>query len=205
MRQFIVRGHDVPTEPGIDLDDLPGSAGRLDVLCRCVTAGLLLSHGIRSDALVRTVLRDAMTITFDGATIQHLHPDERSTAARFDDALADGQDTVGMVEVESSPGVRVSQAGLDTTLAEVAGEVVQLHPDGEPIPSWDPAEDVVAVLSDHRDFQSTDAEIIAEHVDRQISIGPVPVHAEQAITIVNNYLDTRGYARYSAQRAFRNS
>ncbi len=197
MREFIVLGHEVPTEPGIDLDDLPGSAGRLDVLCRCVTAGLLHSHGIRSDARVGTVLRDAMTITFDGRTIQGLHPDARSTAARFDAALADGQDAVGMVEVESSPGVRVSRAGLDATLDEVAGEIVQLHPGGQPLPSWKPPEDVAFVLSDHRDFQAGEGETLDDHVDHRISLGPVSVHADQAITIVHNYLDTEGYAVYS--------
>jgi tRNA (pseudouridine54-N1)-methyltransferase len=46
MRQFVVVGHDAPTTDDFSLDDLPG-AGRLDVLCRCITAALLLSHGIR--------------------------------------------------------------------------------------------------------------------------------------------------------------
>ncbi len=49
MRQFVIIGHDAPTTPEFSLDDLAGAAGRLDVLCRCVTSAFLLRHAIRED------------------------------------------------------------------------------------------------------------------------------------------------------------
>jgi len=65
MRQFVVIGRDVPVDPdAISLSDVPG-AGRLDVLCRCVSAGVFLSHGIRESVRVHLVIDDAFTATFD--------------------------------------------------------------------------------------------------------------------------------------------
>ena len=127
MRRFIVLGHGVATTPGFSLDDLPG-AGRLDVLCRCVSAGLLLSHGIREGTRVDLVLDDAFTVRFDGATVRHLHPDERNVAARIQGALEQRDGAVGRVPVETSPGVRLVRAGVEATLADAAeaGSLIRL-------------------------------------------------------------------------------
>ena len=94
MRQFVVCGHDAPTTPEFPLDDLPSAAGRLDVLCRCVNSALFLSHGIRDEARVHLVLRDELTVSFDGGSVRRLNPDERSTAATIRNALEGFQERV---------------------------------------------------------------------------------------------------------------
>ena len=196
MRRFCVLGHDAPTEPGINLNDLPGSAGRLDLLCRCVTSGLLHSHGIRADSEVVTNLQDQLTVRFSGDSIRQLHPDERSTAARFDRALEDARDAIGHVEVQSSPGISVSRLDLAQFLNTVETPIVQLHPAGAPIVEWTPPDDATFVLSDHHPFSAEEEALLSEVADERVSIGPVAVHADQAITVVHNYLDTGGYQQY---------
>ena len=88
MRRFLILGHSAPIDPGFHLNDLPGGAGRLDVLCRAVGASLLVSHGIRSDVEILLLLRNEVRIRIDGARVKRLNPDERSTAALIRRALA---------------------------------------------------------------------------------------------------------------------
>ena len=197
MPRYIVIGHEAPTDPDFPLNDLPGGAGRLDLLCRTVTASLLHSHGIRSDASVTTLHADEFAIRFDGATLRGLHPDERSTAARFREALARADEAVGMIEVEVAPGVTIARRTLERYLADLEEPIVQLHPEGDPITDLDPAGEYAFVLSDHQDFAPAETEVIEAAADRRVSLGPLAIHADQAITVVNNYLDTAGYRQYA--------
>ena len=194
MREFLIIAHEATTDPSFSLADLPGSAGRLDVLCRCVTAGLLRSHGIRDDTIVTVVIRDRLTIQFTGSSIRHLQPDERSTAARFRDAFTAAADAVGHVAVDVAPGITVSRLDLDTTLAECAnrGTVILLAEDGDPVWEWTPPDHPIFVLSDHHSFTAEEREQLASVSAETISLGPVALHADQAITIAHHVLDIDG-------------
>ena len=198
MRQFIVLGHDAPTTPDFSLDDLAGGAGRLDVLCRCVNSAFFLSHAIREDVRVHLVLRDELTIRFEGSDLRRLNPDERSTAALIRSALEQKDEAIGHVAVESSPGVYLTKRGFESVLEEVAsgGTVVQLHEDGDPVVEVEPPENPVFVLSDHHDFRDDEADLLAEIADRRVRLGPERLHADHAITVAHNYLDTDGFAEY---------
>jgi tRNA (pseudouridine54-N1)-methyltransferase len=197
VRQFLVVGHDAPTTPEFSLDDLPG-AGRLDLLARVVTAALLTSHGVREDARAHLVLDDAYTLVVDGATVRNLRPDERSTAARVREALADRENAVGALPAEPSPGVELYRGGLDAALdraATDAGTVVVLDADGASAADTVPPEDPLFVLSDHHDLADADRAAVADHDPRTLSLGPVALHADQAITVAHNWLDTDGFRR----------
>ncbi|MEF8851027.1 MAG: tRNA (pseudouridine(54)-N(1))-methyltransferase TrmY [Haloarculaceae archaeon] len=197
MRQFVVVGHDAPTTPDFSLDDLAGGAGRLDVLCRCVSAALFLSHDVREDVRVHLVLADELTVVFDGSAVRRVNPDERSTAALVRDALEERREAIGHVPVETSPGVSLYRFGLATALDRLAdGTVVQLHEDGDPVVERPVPTDPVFVLSDHRDFADSEAELLAEAADDRVRLGPRALHADHAITVAHNYLDTDGFERY---------
>jgi tRNA (pseudouridine54-N1)-methyltransferase len=195
VRQFLVVGHDAPTTPEFPLDDLPSAAGRLDVLCRCVNSALFLSHGIR-DARVHLVLGDAYTLTVDGASVRNLNPDERSTAARVRDALAARDEAIGYQPATPSPGVELRRMGLDATLDRLDGTLVELHEEGIPLPERSPTADPLFVLSDHRDFTDSEADLLADRADARVRVGPERLHADHAITVAHNWLDTDGYTRY---------
>ena len=211
MRQFVVIGHDVPTDPdAISLSDIPG-AGRLDLLCRCVATGVFLSHGIREAVRVHLVVADELTVTFDSERLRHLHPDERNVAARIRDALAAREDAIGHMPADVSPGVELRRMGLEATLDRILGEgshagsagtgannptLVQLHEEGDPLVDAAPPTDPVFVLSDHHDFTDEEESLFAAAAERRIRVSPELIHADHTITVVHNWLDTDGYESY---------
>ena len=196
MRQFVVRSHDLAAGADVSLDDLPG-AGRLDLLSRCVTSALLCSHDIREDVRVSLVI-DGYVVGFDGAELRRLNPDERSTAARIRDALAAREGAIGSMPARPSPGVSIRRGGFESLLDGLGDgrTVVELHADGAPVVDRSPPEDPVFVLSDHREFTEAEAELLESAADERVSLGPEALHADQAITVAHNYLDTDGYAAY---------
>jgi len=110
MRRFVVVGHKAATAGDFKLDDMAGSAGRLDILLRCINSTFFLSHGIRKDA--ESLSRPArgspnppVTVQLNGAEVRYLNPDERSTGALVRNALL----KLGPGEVKSSPGIYVSR------------------------------------------------------------------------------------------------
>jgi len=197
MRQFVVLGHDAPTTPDFPLDDLPGAAGRLDVLCRCVSAALFLSHGIREDVEVFLVLGDEVTVRVDSRDLQYMSPDERNVASLLKKALEAKDQAIGHREAESTPGIHVSKRGFEAVLDEaVSGTVVELHEDGAPLADVEPPEDPTFVLSDHRDFTEEEADLLADASDQRVRVGPEVLHADHTVTVAHNYLDTEGFEVY---------
>ena len=202
MRRFLILAHAAPTEPGFRLDDLPGGAGRLDVLCRAVGAALLVSHGIRRNAEAILLLRDEVRIRIDGGRVKRLNPDERSTAALIRRALSvfSGGGTVaadsevsgsaGHEETQSTPGIYVSRCSvsgaIDALLATGATPIV-LHEDGTPAESYPFPAEPAFILSDHTDFTEEEEALLAD-VPR-VSLGPRPLHTSQAITVTHCLLD----------------
>lgn len=193
MRQFLIVGEDAPTTAEFSLDGLP-EAGRMDLLARCVTASLLLSHGLRETVRTHLVLDDEFTVRFEGEQLRGLHPDERSTAALIRNALEQREEAIGHMPVETSAGVSLTRMGLDATLSNLDedGVVCQLHEDGDPIGESQPPENPIFVLSNHTDLDDTAAEIVDKYADRRVSLGPEPLHADHAISVVHNWLDRSG-------------
>jgi len=190
MRQFIVVARRAPTTSDFSLDALPES-GRMDLLARCVTASLLLSHGIRENVRTHLVLGDEFTVRFDGSELRGLHPDERSTAASVRAALEDRSEAIGHIPAEVSSGVSIVRMGLQGTLESLrsGSSLYQLHAEGDPMREVDIADDPVFVLSNHESLAEVDAELLATYADHRVSLGPESLHADHAITVANNRMD----------------
>ena len=197
MREFVVVGHEAPTTAEFSLDGLP-SAGRLDVLCRCVTAAFRLSHDFRDEIRVRLVLDDEYVVRFEGSELRHLRPDERSAGSLIRGALEARDGAIGAMEATASPGVHVGAGDFESAVAAAAetGTLVELHADGDPIVDLEPPDDVAFVLSDHRDFTDAEAAVLESVADERRSLGPEPIHADDAVTVAHNYLDTGGFEAY---------
>lgn len=197
MRQFVVVGHDVPTTPNISLEDLPG-AGRLDVLCRCVNSSFFLSHDLREDVRVHLVLDDEYIIRFEGSELRRLNPDERSTAAVIRGALEAREGAIGAMEANPSPGVYIGNGDFESTVRAVAKDstLVELHEDGRPVVDLEAPTNPAFVLSDHHDFTEHEAELLESVADERVSLGPEALHADHAIIVAHNYLDTDGFRKY---------
>ncbi len=186
MRQFLILGHTASIDPGFTLNDLPGGAGRMDVLCRAIGATLFLSHGIRRDVKTNLLLQGQVHVRIRGDRVKRLNPDERSTAALIRHALK----ALSGEEVESSPGITVAPRSLEDLMGsfEVEGVTpVVLDEQGTRVEDVTMPETPVFILSDHRDFSEEDREVLFEHV--HVSLGPTALHTSQAITIVHYLLD----------------
>jgi tRNA (pseudouridine54-N1)-methyltransferase len=187
MTSFAVVGHLARTDGGFSINDLPGSGGRMDVLCRCVNASLFLSHDLRRDADCYLVLcgepAGPKTIKFSGALVRSLSPDERSAAALIKKVV----DTpCGSEFREASPGVFIRKGGLDRLMGEHAFGV--LDEKGTDLRKADRLPDAF-LLSDHLNF--TDEEENRVRDCPRYSVGPKCLHADHTITLVHNELDRR--------------
>ncbi|MCX6100045.1 MAG: tRNA (pseudouridine(54)-N(1))-methyltransferase TrmY [Candidatus Bipolaricaulota bacterium] len=186
MRRFVVLAHKVPTSGGFSLNDLPGTAGRIDVLCRAVGAGLFVSHGVRTDTEVTLLVQNSVQIRIAGDRVKRLNPDERSTAAILQIALRGA----ALEEVETTPGVVASQSSLSQVLDrlyQLEAHPVVLHEQGNPIEGFSVPANPAFILSDHEDFTDEDEAALADLPP--VSLGPMPLHTRQCITIVHYLLD----------------
>jgi len=200
MRQFVLIGHDVPTEPDFSLDDLAGGPV-------ASTRSVSVDHR-RVRHLPRHPRGRARPPDRPGRTHDHLRrrdaqatqPDERSTAALVRKALEHREDAIGALPAEPSPGIEVYRRGFEGTLEEIAddGPIVQLHEDGEAVVDVgaETLGDAIFVLSDHRDFTDEEAGLLEAFAEQRLRLGPELLHADQAITIAHHYLDTDGYERF---------
>lgn len=201
MKRFAVIGHRAVTDPGFPLNDMPGSAGRMDVLCRCVNASFFLSHGLRRDVECFLILKGAATaadspvsrdesledgertILLKGETIRSLNPDERSAGALIKKALAQ---PCGDDFRETSPGVFIRCGGLLRLLADYPFAV--LDEGGTDIRSLETLPGNL-LLSDHLNFTDAEEELIADLP--RISVGNKILHGDHTITIFLNEADRR--------------
>jgi tRNA (pseudouridine54-N1)-methyltransferase len=187
MIRFAIIGHRARTAGDFSLSDLPGAAGRMDVLCRCVNAAFFISHDLRRDVECYLVLlgdpAPPKTIRFSGAALRYLNPDERSAGSLIKKALAR---PCGNEFLDSTPGVSVRNGGLERLLGEFT--FVLLDEDGVDIRSRETLPEGF-LLSDHLNLTPEEEELTRDLP--RVSLGPKSLHGDHAITIVQNELDRR--------------
>ncbi|MBT8507124.1 tRNA (pseudouridine-N1)-methyltransferase [Methanomicrobiaceae archaeon CYW5] len=187
MKRFIIVGHKASTSGDFSLNDMPGGAGRMDVLCRCVNSSLFLSHDLRRDVECYLVLQGEpdppKTILFSGERVRYLNPDERSAGSLIKKALAA---TCRDEFSESTKGVYVRRGGLDRLLSEF--QVALLDENGEDIRTMAELPDAY-LLSDHMNFAEEEEALIQDV--QKVSVGPKILHADHTITIMLNEMDRR--------------
>ncbi len=198
MKDFIIIGHKAVTAP-FSLNDLPGAAGRMDILCRCVNAALFLSHDLRRDVRVYLVLKGGSQpklICFEGSKVRYLSPDERSAASLIKKALEkNAQD----FWTESTPGVSTRNGDFAELLAEMNTpylntgrdkKIIYLREDGEDIrgKKFD-TDNFLFVLGDHEGLTNDEEKIILEHEHEIVSVSPLSLHAEHCIVLLHNEMD----------------
>lgn len=204
MRNFVVVGHKATTTPNFSLEDIPGTSGRLDILCRAVTAAFVLSHGIRKDVCVYLILlggETAKTIQLRGETLRHLNPDERTTAALLKKALAVDAATEWKM---STSGIFVRTGGFAQLLAELKeARLIYLREDGADVRqiSKDAGEtstagaglsgSAVFILGDHTGMTAEEEALLEQVGAKIVSLGPTSLHADHCIVLLNWLCDTK--------------
>ncbi len=208
-------GHKAVTDGQFSLNDLPGSAGRMDILCRCVNSALFLSHDLRRDVVIYLVLlgepEPPKIVKFSGQDVRYLNPDERSSGSLIKKSL---ELKARIRWKESTPGVWVRQGDLNDLLIELninAGEdnegsvdegtdnkLYYLLEDGADI--RDKMEGTLPqratfILGDHVGMTPDEEQKIMDAGAQSINVGPLSLHADHCIIVVNNELDRKNNLR----------
>jgi tRNA (pseudouridine54-N1)-methyltransferase len=195
MRRFVVLGQTATASPEFSLIDIAGTSGRLDVLLRCLRSALCVSHGLRRDTVVYLVLLGGemapRTVRVEGAHVKYVRPDERSLAIMLQKALSRAPRVPRFHVVRD--GLAVSDGGLDVVLADIGASSLYAVEEG--------ATDVRAIaldgesstffIGDHRGFDDGSRATLASRGAIPIGVGPISVHADDAITLLVNELDRR--------------
>jgi len=192
MRRFLVVGHRASTDPTFSLDDLAGAAGRMDILLNAANAALLLAHDVRRDVEVGLLLLGPPTpprfVRLVGFRLKSYQPDIRSNASLIRRALADAS----RVEHETSPGVHGSIASFPEALDRLGPTFVSLKEGGKDIRQAALPADATFVLSDNQELLAEEETRLTELGALEVSLGPVALHTDHAVAIVQNELDRRG-------------
>ena len=195
QRRFAIIGHLALSSGKLNLNDLAGGSGRMDVLLRAVNAALFVSHGIRRDTHVTLLLCGGpgpdRRIWFNGETLAGVRPDERSIAGQIKAILKRPVPPIGTFG-EVTQGIFDTGGGLAETLTEWDREGVQLHvldADGKALDSVVESERNGFLLSDHLPF--TEAEIQMTAGLPRVSLGVDWLQGHACVTIVHHELDSR--------------
>jgi tRNA (pseudouridine54-N1)-methyltransferase len=193
MRRFVIIGQTAKGS-SFSLEDLPGSSGRLDVLLRCAQAALLVSHGLRRSTMIYLVLlgdpEAPKTLRIDGRVAEYLRPDERSFGGRVRTALEWATTSEFAAERQ---GIAVAAGGLELVLPDLGiTRPFVLEEGSADIRSalLDPSE-VTFFLGDHLGFDPLTHSRLIGFGATALSVGPLSVHADHAVTLVQNELDRR--------------
>lgn len=139
-RRFAIVGHRAPSKGKVNLNDLSGSSGRIDVLCRAVNTALFLSHGMRKNTHITLHLMGGpgmgRRIWFDSRSLRGIRVDERSIAGHISKIIQQRAPAIGQWE-EFSQGLWHSPGGLLDTLKEWSDEGVEIvHLDANAPTLW---------------------------------------------------------------------
>ncbi|WP_048148253.1 tRNA (pseudouridine(54)-N(1))-methyltransferase TrmY [Palaeococcus ferrophilus] len=196
MRTFIIKANEAHTKADFSLSDLPGTSGRIDLLCRALNAAFMLSHGFRKSVRVWLNLNGPpnppKTIRFEGPRLKvRLNPDERSTAKLIAKALKGGEGLREPVkEVEVLPGLYVSNMTFEDVVRRTLKEarLFHLHENGRDISDVSFGGNVAFVLGDHIGL-SEENERFLDGISERISVGPKVYLTSHVISYVNITLD----------------
>ena len=194
LRRFAIIGHRAPSSGKINLNDLAGSSGRLDVLARAVNTALFLSHGIRDDSQVILHLLGgqgpARRIFFDGGSVRGLHPDERAIAGQIGRALKEPVPAIGQ-KSELHSGFWHSGGTIEQTLAEWRKEEVTifvLDAEGQDVSELKNAQRPLGfILSDDQPFSEMDLDFVNDEL--RLSLGTQWLQGHACISIIHHVLD----------------
>ncbi len=192
-RRFAIIANRAPSTGSLNLNDLPGTGGRMDVVARAINSALFLSHGIRSDTqIVIHLMGSGMPrrVFLDGWALKGVRPDERSISGHFKSLIRTPVPPIGRFE-DVSTGIRQSGGGISQTLSEWRDEGIKgyvLDREGEEISDSSIEEKCGFVLSDDLvlDIDGRDMEGLVP-----ISLGKAWLQGHSCITIVHYHIDSQ--------------
>ena len=189
-RHFYVKSH-ATTTPHINFNDLPGSAGRLDVVARCINASFWLSYGIRKDVIFHTILHGEpnapVYIRIEGHKLRKVSPDERNISIFIKKAL---EKMKGNKELESTPGIFVNTIDFATLLEKHKDkDFYLLDETAKDIRTTKISNTPFFILGDNIDLNEAEKELLNKYNAHTISIGKKSYLGSHCIAILNWMMD----------------
>ena len=192
-RWFAIIGHRAPSSGVLNLNDLAGSGGRMDVLVRAVNSALFVSHGIRQDSHVLLHLMGGAgpnrRIWFDGSSIGGVRPDERSIAGQIKGVLKEEVPPRGHF-IEFSSGILHSGGGIEQTVEEWKSRgvcPVVLDAGGGDFSEVPTTMDLGFIISDDKPLDQGDTKSL--HGSVTLSLGDRWLQGHSCIAILHYLLD----------------
>lgn len=185
MRTFILHALKARTDGNFNLEDLPSSGGRMDLVARCISSALFISHAIRQDTEIIAVLngppKSPIAIRFDGSIVRKIAPDERSVAIWLKKILTEGKLTNGIVAEKKS---------LQQIVKENAKRPIYvLHEKGKPIEEVKIEKDPIFIFGDHIGLPPKDEKFVMRYAKEKISLGNTPYLASSVVSVLHWYCD----------------
>ncbi|AEH24415.1 tRNA (pseudouridine(54)-N(1))-methyltransferase TrmY [Pyrococcus yayanosii] len=200
MRVFIIKANEARTDATFSFKDLPGTSGRIDLLCRALNAAFHISHGFRKNVRVWLSLygppNPPKAIRFEGQIMKPktLNPDELSTAKLIARALKGAKGLrEPSKELEVLPGIYVSNMTFEDIVRRTikGATLYYLHEEGEDISKVKFSGNVAFVLGDHIGLPPED-ETFLRPIAKRVSVGPRSYLTSHVIAYVNIHLDRLG-------------
>ena len=191
IRAFLVIGNKAATGK-FNLNDLPGSAGRMDIMCRCIASALFLSHDVRRDVEVYLLLLGPpdppKVVKVVGGEVRYMAPDERNIGGLLSKALTLKVDKGWKV---STPGIYVARKTLEELLDELVEkyELYYLREDGRDIRNVGFGWNSLFILGDHLGVREDMENAILKRCREIISIPTRKLQADHCIVITHYELD----------------
>lgn len=192
-RRFVVIGSRAKSSAAFKLHALWDSGGRMDIMVRCIRSALLVSGGVRREARLDLLLlgpdEAPLALRFDGRSIRNLRPDEHRNARTVQRALLNRHRGAGPEMV--MPGILAAPMDLEALIQDQPGKLFVLARDGADIRTVSWEGDATFVLGDDKGITAEQMEPLLRNGAVPVSLGPVELHTEDAITVVHNELDRR--------------
>ncbi|PIN81379.1 tRNA (pseudouridine(54)-N(1))-methyltransferase TrmY [Candidatus Woesearchaeota archaeon CG10_big_fil_rev_8_21_14_0_10_30_7] len=190
MRTFILRAQKANTT-SFDIDDLPG-AGRIDLVCRCISNAVFLSNDMRRDTIIHVVLEGPKNppkiISFNGNELRDFYFDERNIARLILIALKKGK-TLNLNEtINVHPGINISKKSFEQLIKEQTGKLFYLHKKGTAIENVKFEENTTFIFGDYTGVPKNTEKFLDRYAER-VKLSNKMLFASHCIIIVNNELD----------------
>jgi tRNA (pseudouridine54-N1)-methyltransferase len=189
MRTFVLYARKARTDSNFKLNDLI-NAGRMDLVCRCISSALWLSHNVREDTRIFVVLngppKPPVTICFQGSKLSKVYVDEM-TNAKWIKKLLSMKFGSEWLEIDAT---KVSRKSFQEVLDELNGKNYVLHEKGEFIENIKIEKNPIFVLGDNIGLPKAE-ESFALRNGEKISLGKNVYLASACVSIINWVLDQR--------------
>lgn len=177
-----------------NLNDLPSSGHRMDIVARCVNAALFLSFALRHDTRFYVTLNGPpdppKTLLFDGSRLTAVSPDERNIASWI--LKANALPLRGREWTPVQRGMKVAKKSFQEVVRELRGPFYVLDKGGKDLRHETVGQNPVFILGDRDDVPKNDLKFVQRYRPVRVSVGRASYLASHCIVVVNNELDRRG-------------